>query len=268
MDTGRALLFSCPDTNTVYRWAEPGTVSVFRSKSGYSGADIGRYHQPGANGLTFDPAGRLVLCQHGNRRVLRVEPHGNTTVLADRYQGRRLNSPNDLVFGSDGTLFFTDPPFGLPGGAEDPKRELPFSGVFAVRDGEVELMTDEFAGPNGIALSPDECWLYVGNWQPGHSVVMRYPSGAPGSGELFADLSGEPGEDSIDGLKVDEAGHLYVCGPGGIHLLAPDGRRLGLLRLPEAPHNLAWGDADARTLYVTAMTSIYRIRLQIPGTRP
>jgi gluconolactonase len=244
---------------------------VFRSKSGYAGADIGRYHQPGSNGLTLDRQGRLVICQHGNRRVVRVEPRGNLTVLADRYGGRRLNSPNDVVVRSDGTVFFTDPPFGLPGGADDPKRELPFSGVFAVRDGDVRMVSGDLAGPNGLTFSPDERFLYVGNWEEGRSVVLRYrvdATGAATNREVFADLSGEPGEDSIDGLKVDIDGNVYVCGPGGIWLLAPDGRRLGLLRLPESPHNLAWGDEDGRTLYVTAMTSVYRIRLNLPGVRP
>jgi gluconolactonase len=270
---GAGLLFSSPNTNAIYRLEpEAGRVSVFRSKSGYTGVDIGRYHQPGSNGLTFDPEGRLTICQHGNRRVIRVNPHGDTTVLADRFDGRRLNSPNDLVFRSDGTLYFTDPPFGLPGVFDDPEKELPFSGVFRARDGEVTLVTDELAGPNGIAFSPDERWLYVGNWDPDAKVVVRYEIGADGHpagpGEVLADLTGEPGEDAIDGLKVDVDGNLYVCGPGGVWVLSPAGDRLGLLRLPEAPHNLAWGDADARSLYVTALTSVYRIRLAVPGIRP
>ncbi len=187
-----ALLFSSPNTNAIYRWDPRGEVTVFRSKSGYAGTDIGRYHQPGSNGLTFDPDGRLVMCQHGNRRVLRVEPHGNVTVMADRYQGRRLNSPNDLVYRSDGTLFFTDPPFGLPGGFDDPAKELPFSGVFAVRDGEVILVTDELAGPNGLAFSPDERHLYVGNWDPERKVIMRYALDedcAVREATVFADLT-------------------------------------------------------------------------------
>ena len=266
-----ALLFSSPNTNTIYRWAPPGRVTVFLPKSGYTGADIGRYTQPGSNGLTFDPEGRLTICQHGNRRVIRVEPHGNITVVADRYAGKRLNSPNDLVYASDGTLYFTDPPFGLPGAFADPKKELPFSGVFRVRDGVVSLITPDLTGPNGIALSPDERYLYVGNWGPDHKVVMRYTLGRGGTalgGEVFFDATGADGEDAIDGLKVDTAGNLYVCGPGGIWVLSPGGERLGTLRLPESPHNLAWGDADARTLYITALTSIYRIRLAIPGVRP
>jgi gluconolactonase len=252
-----ALLFSSPNTNTIYRLRD-GIVTVFRSKSGYTGTDIGRYHQPGSNGLTFSPDGLLTICQHGNRRILRVNPHGDTTVLADAYDGKRLNSPNDLVYRSDGTLFFTDPPFGLPDPAES---ELGFSGVYRVHGGEVSLVPDELDGPNGLAFSPDERWLYVGNWADDRKVVMRYDP-ETGDGSLLCDLTEEPGEDAIDGIKVDQHGNLYVCGPGGIWVVAPDGEKLGLVRLPEAPHNLAWGDADRRTLYVTALTSIYRLRLK------
>jgi gluconolactonase len=267
------LLFSSPNTNAIYRLEpEVGRVSVFRSKSGYTGVDIGRYDQPGSNGLTFDSEGRLTICQHGNRRVIRVNPHGDTTVLADRYDGRRLNSPNDLVYRSDGTLYFTDPPFGLPGVYDDPDKELPFSGVFRARDGEVTLVTDELAGPNGLAFSPDERYLYVGNWDPQAKVVMRYEidaAGRPvGAGDVLYDMTAAPGEDAIDGIKVDVAGNLYICGPGGVWVLSPAGEKLGLLGLPEDPHNLAWGGADARSLYITALTSVYRIRLGIPGIRP
>jgi gluconolactonase len=260
--TGGALLFSAPNTNTIYRWSPEGRVTVFRPKSGYGGADIGRYQQPGSNGLALDPNGNLAICQHGNRRIVRVNPHGDLTVLADAYNGRRLNSPNDLAFRSDGTLFFTDPPFGLPDQDADPKRELDFSGVFRARDGQVTLLTDELAGPNGIAFSPDERHLYVGNWDTDHKVVVRYNVDATGdltSPVVLADLTAEPGDDAIDGIKVDPAGNLFVCGPGGVWALAPDGTRLGLLVLPEAPHNLAWGDEHRPTLYVTALTSVYRL---------
>ncbi len=258
-----ALLFSAPNTNTVYRWDPDGVVDVFRTKSGYTGADIGHYHQAGSNGLAFDPQGRLTLCQHGNRQVLRVEPRGNTTVLADSFEGRRLNSPNDLAYRSDGTLYFTDPPFGLPGGAQDPKRELAFSGVFRVAGGSVHLVTDALRGPNGVALSPDESWLYVGDWDPDHKAVMRYPldpDGTAGPGELLCDLTDAPGEDAIDGLAVATDGTLFVCGPGGIWVVSSDGDRLGLLALPEPAHNLTWGDDDGRTLYVTATDGVYRLR--------
>jgi gluconolactonase len=260
--TGEALLFSAPNTNSIYRWAPEGRITLFRPKSGYSGVDIGRYHQPGSNGLAVDPDGLLAICQHGNRRVVRVNPHGDLTVLADRYQGRRLNSPNDLVFRSDGTLFFTDPPFGLPGQHADIDRELPFGGVFRARDGDVTLLTDELAGPNGIGLSPDERFLYVGDWDLDHKVVMRYDVDAAGdvsNAVELVDLTGEPGADAIDGIKVDPAGNLFVCGPGGVWVISPAGTRLGLLVLPEDPHNLAWGGDDGRTLFVTALDSVYRL---------
>jgi gluconolactonase len=268
-----ALLFSSPNTNAIYRWTPDGKVDVFRAKSGYSGVDIGRYHQPGSNGLTFDPEGRLTMCQHGNRRILRVEPHGNTTVLADSFEGRRLNSPNDLVYRSDGTLYFTDPPFGLPSVFDDPEKELPFSGVFGVRPGGgIFLISGELEGPNGLAFSPDERFLYVGNWDEERKVLVRYEiaedGDASGPGEVLQDMTDAPGEDALDGLKVDVEGNIYACGPGGIWVVSPSGEQLGLLKLPEDPHNLAWGDADGRTLYITALTSVYRIRLQIEGIRP
>jgi gluconolactonase len=266
-----ALLFSSPNTNAIYRWTPEGQISVFRPKSGYTGVDIGRYHQSGSNGLTFDPQGRLVMCQHGNRCILRVNPHGDTTVLADRYDGKRLNSPNDLVCRSDGVVFFTDPPFGLPEVFDDPDKELPFSGVFCVRDGEVTLVTDELEGPNGLAFSPDERYLYVGNWDPERKVVMRYEvdeAGNASNGIVLYDMTDAPGEDAIDGLKVDRDGNLYVCGPGGVWVLSPEAVQLGLLKLPENPHNLAWGDDDGKTLYVTALTSVYRLRLAVAGIRP
>jgi gluconolactonase len=272
-----ALLFSSPNTNVIYRWTPAGTVDVCRPKSGYSGVDIGRFLQPGSNGLTFSPDGLLTICQHGNRRVIRVNPHGDITVLADSYKGKRLNSPNDLVYRSDGTLYFTDPPFGLPGQFDDPKKELPFSGVFRVRNGDVELVSDALEGPNGIAFSPDERFLYVGNWDPERKIVVRHEvdeAGDLSDGIVFhdmtgaGDMTGEDDEDAIDGIKVDTAGNVYACGPGGIWILSPDGDHLGTLTLPEAPHNLAWGDDDGRALYVTALTSVYRIRLNLPGIRP
>jgi gluconolactonase len=265
------LLFSSPNTNTIYRWAPDGTVNVFRANSGYSGFDIGEYTQPGSNGLTLDREGRLTICQHGNRRVIRVEPRGKATVLADRYQGKRLNSPKDLVYKSDGSLYFTDPPFGLPKAFDDPRRELPFSGVFRCHDGEVTLLTQELTGPSGLAFSPDEQYLYVGNRDPNKKVVMRYPVNTDGtlsSGEVFHDMTGASGDDAVDGIKVDQEGNLYVCGPGGVWILSPQGHALGTIQGPEIPHNLAWGDQDAQTLYMTAITGIYRMRLNIPGVRP
>lgn len=262
------LLFSDPDNNVIYRLTPDGDVGVYLTKSGYAGEDISGHRQPGSNGLAHDAQGRLTVCQHGHRRVARLELNGLTTILADRFEGRRLNSPNDLVYRSDGALFFTDPPFGLPEFGDDPRRELAHAGVYSVKDGEVRLVSRDFGGPNGLAFSPDEQWLYVGNWDERRKVVFRYPvrpDATLGRGEPFCDLTGALGEDAIDGVKVDARGHVYVSGPGGLWIFDPAGRHLGTLRGPEHPHNLAWGDADRRTLYLAAETGIYRLRLGVPG---
>lgn len=265
------LLFSDPDANAIYRWATDGQVSVFRTKSGYAGVDVREYAQPGSNGLALDGEGRLTIAEHGNRRVVRLEKTGAVTVLADRYRGRRLNSPNDLVYRSDGALYFTDPPFGLPKAFDDPRKELPFSGVFCLVDGTLKLVSTDLAGPNGLALSPDERHLYVGNWEPRRKVVIRYDVQRDGSltaGRVFADLTAAPGDEGIDGVKVDRRGNVYVSGPGGLWIFSPDGRHLGTIVAPEHPHNMAWGDDDGRGLYLTARTGLYRIRLAVPGLAP
>jgi gluconolactonase len=266
------LLFSDPNNNLIYRWTQDGQVSIYMTKSGYRGVDIGEYGQPGSNGLTLDREGRLTINQHGNRRVVRLEKNGQLTVLANRYEGKRLNSPNDLVYKSDGALYFTDPPFGLPKFFDDPRKELPYSGVFRVSpDGAVRLVSTDLKGPNGIVFSPDEKYLYVDNWDPEKKVVMRYtvePDGALSRGQVFFDMTSAPGEDALDGMKVDVEGNLYVSGPGGVWVLSPEGKHLGTIASPEHSHNFAWGDDDGKTLYLCAQTGLYRIRLNIPGIRP
>jgi gluconolactonase len=269
--TGGYLLFSDPNANAIYRWSQDGQVSVFRTKSGHAGVNIGEYGQPGSNGLTLDREGRLTINEHGNRRVTRLEKTGALTVLADRYQGKRLNSPNDLVYRSDGALYFTDPPFGLSKFFDDAGKELSFSGVFCLINGELKLVGTDLAGPNGIAFSPDERYLYVGNWDLTKKVVMRYevrPDGTLANGHVFFDMTSASGEDAIDGIKVDRGGNLFVSGPGGIWIFSAQGTHLGTIVPEEHPHNLAWGDADGRTLYMTGQTSLYRIRLAVPGIRP
>lgn len=265
------LLFSDPNANTIYRWSADGQVSAFRTKSGYAGFNVGEYHQPGSNGLTLDKQGRLTINQHGNRRVIRVEPRGNITVLADRYDSKRLNSPNDLVYRSDGALYFTDPPFGLPKVFDDPRKELPYSGVYCVKDGQVKLVSIDLDAPNGLALSPDEKTLYVNNWNDKRKIILRYdvnPDCTLSNSTLFFDMTNAPGDDALDGLKVDQQGNVYSTGPGGLWIISPEGKQLGLIKGPEDPHNMAWGDDDGKTLYITALTGIYRIRLNIPGVRP
>ncbi len=267
-DPAGSLLFSDPNTNVIYRYDAAHGVSVFRERSGYDGADVGRLHQPGSNGLTFDSRGRLTAAEHGNRRVTRTEPDGKLTVLADRYEGKRLNSPNDLVYRSDGALYFTDPPFGLAKVYDDPAKELEFSGVFCLKDGKLSLVSKDLRGPNGLAFSPDERWLYVSNWDEKAKIIMRYavePDGSLRQGKVFFDMTSAPGAEALDGLKVDERGDVYVSGPGGVWVISPAGRHLGTLRLPELPANFAWGDPDARALYFTARNGLYKVRLSVSG---
>lgn len=291
---GGHLLFSDPNSNTIYKFTpnvnEPGRLEVFRNPSGYAGADIADYGQPGSNGLTVDPQGRLTINQHGNHRVVRLEDNGTETVLADSFEGKRLNSPNDLIYRSDGTLFFTDPPFGFPKFFIDSRKQLPFSGVYSIHKGKLQLVSKDFTGPNGIALSPDEKYLYVGNWpralvnQPPraaddpvsevgekHKAVMRYEvqqDGTLRNGKLFFDFTSAAGEDGLDGIKVDQKGNLYVSAPGGIWVISPAGKHLGTIITPRHAHNFAWGDEDGKTLYICARDALYRMRLNVPGVRP
>lgn len=265
---GSYLLFSDPNNNLIYRWSPEDGVSIYRTHSGYSGMDIGECGQPGSNGLTLDAQGRLTINEHGNRRVTRLEKNGQVTVLADRYQGKRLNSPNDLVYRSDGALYFTDPPFGLPKSFDDLRKELPFSGVYCLIKGELKLVSADLDGPNGLAFSPDEKYLYVDNWDEKSKVILRYnvqPDGTLTNKRMFFDATNEPGEDAWDGLKVDQQGNVYASGPGGLWIFSKEGKHLGTIIGPEHPHNLAWGGDDRRTLYLAAQTGIYRIALKIPG---
>ena len=265
------LLFSDPNANMIYKYQPEGKLSVFKTHSGYSGKGVAEYSQPGSNGLTLDKEGRLTINQHGNRRVVRVEHDGRITVLADKFEGRRLNSPNDLVYRSDGALFITDPPFGLPKFYNDARKQLPYSGVFGLKDGKLKLISNDLKGPNGIAFSPDEKHLYVGNWDPEKKIVMRYDIDADGNAsnaKVFFDMTGAVGEDAIDGIKVDQHGNLYVCGPGGIWVISAEGKHLGTIKTPKNPHNLAWGGADGKTLYITAQDTLYRMPLNVAGVRP
>jgi gluconolactonase len=271
------LLFSDPNANSIYAYDEAhdeqaAALSVFRTKSGYEGADIAEYHQPGSNGLTFDKQGRLTIDQHGNRRVIRIEDDGAVTVLAEKYKGQRLNSPNDLVYKSDGAIYFTDPPFGLPKVYDDPRKELAFSGVYRASKGKVTLVTNELKGPNGIAFSPDERVLYVGNWDPEHKIVLRLPvqpDGSVGKSEVFADVTREvPGDEALDGIKVDMLGNVYLSSPDGVRIYAPSGKYLGKIVAPRPIHNFAWGGKDGRTLYLCGRDRLYRIQLLVEGVRP
>ena len=264
------LWFSDPNANRIYEYdpAGEGALRVVREQSGYEGADIGEYGQPGSNGLARNPrSGVITVAEHGRHRVSELGADGALRSLVDSENGRRLNSPNDLVFRSDGTLFFTDPPFGLPKFFDDPRKQLPYSGLYALRDGELRLLSSELRGPNGVALSPDEKFLYVTNWDEQRKVVLRYDVARDGSlsrGRVFFDMTSAPGAEALDGIKLDREGNLYVSGPGGLWIIAADGTHLGTLRGPRLPANFAWGE-DGKTLFLTARSGLYKTRLLIPG---
>ncbi len=280
------LLFAEIPSNSIRKWTPGQSVSIFIQPSGYKGSAPYGGPEPGSNGMTLDQDGRLTVAGHARRNVWRLEtmnPHGQITVLADRYQGKRLNSPNDLVYSRNGDLYFTDPPYGLPTqGDNDPAKELAFNGVYRVpqaqaqkagsepkRD-ELQLLIKDLPRPNGIAFSPDGKYLYVNNTEP-KKLWMRYGVEADGSldaGRVFYDATSDTRVGAPDGMKVDQKGNVYSAGPGGVWIFSPEGKHLGTIRMPERVGNLTWGDADGKALYITASTSVYRVQMKTEGVRP
>jgi len=265
---GGFLLFSDIPNNAVMKWKDGEGISLFLKPSGYTGKEPFTGREPGSNGLTFDPNGRLVLCEHGDRRIARLETDGSKTTLVDRYQGKRINSPNDVIFKSNGDMYFTDPPFGLPKSFDDPNRELDFCGVYLMStDGKLTLLTKELKAPNGIAFSPDEKILYVSD--SGQRRWMAFDvkdDGTIANGRVLLDGS-QLGKDKPgvpDGLKVDQYGNVIGGGPGGIYFIAPDGTLLGMLDFGVATGNCTWGE-EGSTLFITSNTAIYRIKLNTKG---
>jgi len=265
---GAFLLFSDVPNNAILKWKAGEGASVFLKPSGYTGKEQFTGREPGSNGLTYDAEGRLVLNQHGDRRVLRIENNGSWTTLADRYEGKRLNSPNDLVFKSNGDLYFTDPPFGLPRTFDDPGKELPFQGVYRLsRDGKLTLLTTEVKAPNGIAFSPDEKKLYVADSAQALWFAFDVKDdGTISPGKTLFDgtkqSKGRPGV--ADSLKVDVDGNIFAAAPGGLFVIGPDGTLLGRFDLGTATGNCAWGE-DGSTLFITSNSILYRIRLTTKG---
>jgi gluconolactonase len=218
--------------------------------------------------MTLDREKRLLVCEHGRRRLSRYEPDGRITVLADKFEGKRLNSPNDVVCKSDGSIYFSDPPYGLIGLDDDPKKELKHNGLYRLAGGELQLLYAGVKRPNGLAFSPDEKVLYLSNSDEERKIWLRFEVRADGTltgGDVFYDVTREAGDGVPDGMKVDLKGNLYCTGPGGIWVFSPGGRHLGTIAPPETPANLNWGEADGRTLYITASTGLYRIRLNAAG---
>ena len=262
------LLFSDVRGNEIYQWSEADGASTFIDPV-FEGDQTGK-RSISSNGLTLDAEGRLIICEHGHRRISRLEADGTRSVVVERYDGAQLNSPNDAVYGSDGSLYFTDPPYGLEGLEESPDRELDFNGVYRLSpNGELAVLVRDQTRPNGIALSPDETILYVANSDAANKVWMAYDiddSGAS-NGRVFYDANDETADGAADGMKVDVSGNLFATGPGGVWVIAPDGTHLGTISTGEVTANVAWGN-DGHTLYLTSSTSLYRVRLTTEGHIP
>jgi len=264
---GKYLLFSDIPPNLIWKWQEGEGKSVFMKNAGYTGAKA-RGGEPGTNGLALDREGRLVACEHGDRRISRVEKDGKKTTLADKYQGKRLNSPNDLVYKSNGDLYFTDPPYGLEKNWDDPARELDFCGVYRLgKDGTVTLLDNHMSRPNGLAFSPDEKTLYVANSDRSKPVWLAFDvkeDGTLGKSRVFFDATPwvKAGKKGLpDGLKVDRAGNVWATGPGGVVVFSPAGKHLGTLNTGVPTANVAWAD-DGATLFITANNMLCRVKLK------
>jgi gluconolactonase len=281
-----SLFFADIRNNRIMKWTPGSPATVFMHPSGYLGKTPYTGPESGSNGMTLDPRGRLTVAGHAQRDVWRLEslrPHATRTILADKYHGKRLTSPNDLVYGPHGALYFTDPPYGLPTqGDHDPLKELRVNGVYRIVDAvshpagappdesKLQLLISNLTRPNGIAFSPHLHYLYVDNSSP-KKLWLRYPvraDGTLGPGKIFCDATSDTRPGDPDGMKVDVKGNIYSAGPGGVWIFSPQGKHLGTIRIPERMGNLAWGGRDYRTLYIAADTSIYSIRLNIPGEKP
>jgi gluconolactonase len=263
-----SLWFSDVVGNMVRSITPSGQVQVLiRNSGGVSNDPPGSF--VGSNGMVAGPDGIVLLCRHTNRDIVRLGRDLRVMPYLDKFEGKRFNSPNDLVFRSDGALYFTDPPYGLLKQDEDPAKELKFNGVFRYAGGKIQAVIQDLTRPNGIAFSPDQNTLYVANSDEKHKFWIRYdvaPDGNVSNGRVLADVTTEKEDGLPDGMKVDSLGNLYGSGPGGIWVFSPQGKHLGTIKPPETPANCAWGD-DGKTLYITARTSVFRIKLAMAGAK-
>lgn len=265
-DGGYVLLSDIP-RNSIFRWDKKAGVSLFLSPSGYTGNS---YYglEPGSNGLALDANGQLMMCEHGDRRVSVLTRDGGKRTLVDNYQGKRLNSPNDLVLHSSGAIYFTDPPYGMPKRYDDPRRELDFCGVYRfASDGTLTLLTKQLDRPNGIGLSPDEKTLYVAQSDPNKAIWASFPlnnDGTTGAMTILHDATDQVGKlpGLPDGLDVDPQGNLWASGPGGIYVFDPTGKLIGRLLTGQRTSNCTLGAPDGKDLYITADSYLCRVRLR------
>ena len=262
------LLVSDIPANVIHKWSPTSGWTVFLNRPDWTRVAEARPPNVrfGANGIARDPQGRIVYAAEADRAVIRIEQDGRRAIIAERYDGKRLNSPNDLVFRKDGALYFTDPSGGGRFGEWDLKKELPYQGVFLLKDGTLQLLIQDLDRPNGVVLSPDERSLYVND--SNKRVIMRYdvrPDGTVANGRLFADMSMGKGNGNPDGMKFDERGNLYSVGPGGIWVFNPAGKQIGLIVPPENAPGFAFGDPDRKALYIAASSRLARIRLNVAG---
>jgi gluconolactonase len=262
------LWFSDVMGNVVRSVTPSGQVQVLiQNSGGQSSAPPGSFI--GSNAMVADKDGYVLLCQHTNRDIVRVGKNLTMTPYIQKYQGKRFNSPNDLVYKSDGALYFTDPPYGLLKQDDDPAKELKFNGVFRYANGKLEPVIKDLTRPNGLAFSPDEKTFYIANSDEKRKVWMRYdvnPDGTVSNGKVFADVTAEKEDGLPDGMKVDSLGNVYGSGPGGVWVFSPDGKHLGTIKPPETPANCNWAE-DGKTLYITARTSVYRVKLAVTGEK-
>lgn len=280
------LLLSDMPANVIFKMTPQGQVSLFLDHSGYTGYDIWnvgmdqtngkdpndpnfrRYFLIGSNGLALDPQGRVVIATWAGRSIDRIEKNGKRTIVADRWEGKRFGGPNDVVVKKDGAIYFTDGFGGMRGRDKDPSKELDFAGIFMIKDGKVSLVIKDIPTPNGLAFSPDEKYFYANG--SGAKYVRRYevqPDDTVTNSQMFIDLSSDKTTGITDGMKVDTKGNVYESCCGGVWIISPEGKKLGMIKIPELVANVEFGDADNKTLYVAARTSIYKIRVNTPGIR-
>ena len=257
------LLFSDLHINKIYKVGKDNKVEVFMERSGFTGTDtVGLSKAYGSNALAYNRQGNILVCQHGDHAIAMITKNGTLKTVVNLYKGKRLNSPDDLAVKSDGSIYFTDPPYGFKNGDKDEHKAQEQNGIYRYKNGRLTLLSTDYRYPNGIAFSPDEKYLYLCSYDS-KEFMRRYEIAADGTlknGKIFSPIIG-------DGMKVDSIGNVYLCNWQGVHVFSPAGKEIGLIELGEAVTNLNWGDEDYKTLYIVATSNIYKVRIKFPGNK-